>query len=184
MKGTDEASRLTGRVAWLPPLLATLVCGLQLTFWQHATAASSETLTGASNEMFGLLLFAYIVRSILEFRGDGRESWLTRAAVVLGLAMTNDWRMVAFFPLFLVALVWVKGLSFFNLRFLGRMAGCGAAGLLLYLLLPLVQSQLVAVSSAALGAEPPSCGAASLLDGTESQHYYGAEEHSSSRCIQ
>ena len=52
--------------------------------------------------------------------------------------MTNNWAMIGFFPAFVVALVWIKGLSFFNLRFLGRMSLCGLAGLSLYLLLPLV----------------------------------------------
>src|SRR5262245_21831340 len=30
--------------AWLPPLLAVLVCALQLTFWEHATVATGEML--------------------------------------------------------------------------------------------------------------------------------------------
>ncbi|MCX6924498.1 MAG: hypothetical protein NT154_14970 [Verrucomicrobia bacterium] len=41
---------LTLRSAWLPPTLAVLVCGWQLTFWEHAVAATGE--------MFNLLLFA------------------------------------------------------------------------------------------------------------------------------
>ena len=90
--------------------------------------------------MFDLLLFAYVVRCLLEFRIDERESWLMRAAFVFGVGMTNNWAMIGFFPLFLVALVWIKGLSFFNLRFLARMSLCLLAGLSLYLLLPLVQS--------------------------------------------
>jgi len=56
-----------------------------------------------------------------------------------GLAMTGNWAMIGFFPLFVIALVWIKGLSFFNLRFLGMMAICGLFGLILYLLLPLTQ---------------------------------------------
>jgi hypothetical protein len=48
--------------------------------------------------------------------------------------------MVGFLPLFMVVLVWMKGMSFFNSRFLGRAAlGC-LAGLSLYLLLPAIQS--------------------------------------------
>ena len=122
-------------------MLAALVCGLQLTFWENATAARRQASAGSgSNEMFDLLLFAYVVRCLLEFRVDERESWLTRAAFVYGAAMTNNWAMIGFFPLFLAALVWFKGLSFFNLRFLGRVALCGLAGLSLYLLLPLAQS--------------------------------------------
>src|SRR5439155_14939465 len=100
--------------------------------WEHATAASGE--------MLNLLLFAYVIRCLLEFRIDERESWLTRAALVYGLGMTNNWAMIGFFPLFLAALVWIRGLSFFNLGFLGRMFLYGLAGLLLYLLLPILQS--------------------------------------------
>jgi tetratricopeptide (TPR) repeat protein len=54
--------------------------------------------------------------------------------------MTNDWAMIGFFPLFMVALVWLRGLAFFNVRFLGRMFLLGLTGLSLYLLLPIVQS--------------------------------------------
>jgi len=131
LRETSDFSLLTVRARWLPPVLATLVCGLQLTFWENATAASSEILD--------LLLFAYVIRNVLEYRIDERESWLLRAAFVYGLAIPNNWAMIGFFPLFIVALVWIKGLSFFNLRFLGTMALCGLFGLILYLLLPLTQ---------------------------------------------
>src|SRR5439155_25798238 len=72
LREKSEFSLLTVRAAWLPPLLAVIVCGLQLTFWEHATSASGE--------MLDLLMFAYVIRSLLEFRIDERESWLTRAA--------------------------------------------------------------------------------------------------------
>src|SRR2546425_4659744 len=101
-----EFSLLSIRAAWLPPVLAAVICGLQLTFWEHATAASGD--------MLNLLLFAYVIRCVLEFRIDERESWLTRAALVYGLGMTNNWAMIGFFPLFLGALVWIRGLSFFQ----------------------------------------------------------------------
>jgi tetratricopeptide (TPR) repeat protein len=139
-KGLGASGCLTIPTAWLPPVLAALVCGLQLTFWENATAASSQFYTGGSNEMFDLLLFAYVTRCLLEFRLDRRESWLIRSAFVYGAAMTNNWAMIGFFPLFLIALVWVKGLSFFKARFLTWLTLSGLAALLLYLLLPLVQS--------------------------------------------
>ena len=126
--------------AWLPPVLAALVCGLQLTFWEHATSISSPPPPwGSGCEILDLVLFAYVIRCLLEYRMGERESWLLRAAFVGGAAITNNWAMIGFFPTFVVALVWIKGLSFFNLRFLGRMSLCGLAGLLLYLLLPLLQ---------------------------------------------
>ncbi len=123
---------LSIRSAWLPPVLAVMICGLQLTFWENATAAS--------NDMFDLLLFAYVIRCLLEFRIDERQSWLTRAAFVYGAAMTNNWAMIGFLPAFLACLVWIKGVSFFSPRFLARMFLWGLAGLSLYLLLPLVRS--------------------------------------------
>jgi tetratricopeptide (TPR) repeat protein len=118
--------------AWLPPLVATLLCGLQLTFWEHATNASAD--------MLNLLLFAYVIRALLEFRIDGEQSWLTRAALIYGLGISNDWAFIGFFPVFLAAVIWIKGLSFFNMRFLVQMCLWGLAGLLFYLVLPLTQS--------------------------------------------
>src|SRR5207249_3907737 len=128
---------LTAGSAWLPPVLAAIVCGLQLTFWENATAASGGSFPLASNETFDLLLFAYIIRNLLEFRLDQRETWLIRASLVCGASMTNNWAMIGFFPLFIAALVWMRGLSFFNARFLTQMALWGLAGLSLYFLLPL-----------------------------------------------
>jgi tetratricopeptide (TPR) repeat protein len=139
-KEPGRSGLLTIRSAWLPPVLAALACGLQLTFWEHATAISSPPPPwGSGCEMLDLLLFAYVIRCLLEFRIDERESWLLRASFAGGVAITDNWAMIGFFPAFVVALVWIKGLGFFNLRFLGRMAFCGVAGLLLYLLLPLFQ---------------------------------------------
>jgi tetratricopeptide (TPR) repeat protein len=139
-KGLGHTGRLLIREAWLPPLLAALVCGLQLSFWERATAASSQFYTNASNEMFDLLLFAYVIRCLLEFRVDQGESWLIQAAFVTSAGMTNNWAMIGFFPLFVVALVWLKGFSFFDRRFLIRIALSLLIGWSLYLLLPLVQS--------------------------------------------
>jgi tetratricopeptide (TPR) repeat protein len=128
----SEFSLLSIRPAWLPPVLAVLACGLQLTFWENAMVGTGE--------MVDLLLFAYTVRCLLEFRIDGRQSWLTRAALVFGAAMANHWLMVILLPAFLVALFWIKGLALFQPRFLTRMAVAGLIGLSLLLLMPLVQS--------------------------------------------
>ena len=118
--------------AWLPPLLAVLVCGLQLTFWENAVVWTGEALD--------LLLFAYVIRCLLEFRLDRRDSWLMRMALVYGLAMTNNFAMIAFLPALGIALLWIKGLSVFQFRFFLRMVLCALAGLSLYLLLPALQS--------------------------------------------
>ena len=132
IRDTDEAGLLKLKTAWVPVALAVLMCGLQLSFWEHATAAGGE--------MLNLLLFAYLVRCLLEYRHDERESWLWRLAFVYGLATANNWAMIGLFPCFLVALVWLMGRSFFRGAFLVRMVLWGLAGLLLYLLLPLLHT--------------------------------------------
>jgi tetratricopeptide (TPR) repeat protein len=123
-------SMLTSGSAWLPPLLAVVVCGLQLTFWERAT-----NWTG---EMFDLLLFAAVIWLLLEYRLGEREGCLYAAAFLFATGMADDWGMVGFLPLFLLAILWLRGFGFFNLRFLGWMTLCGLAGMLFCLLLPVV----------------------------------------------
>ncbi len=120
---------LTIRSAWLPPVFAVAACGLQLSFWEHAT--------NHAGDMLNLLLFALVIWSLLEYRLDEREGRLFLAAFVYGAGMTDDWAMVCFSPVFLTALIWIRGLSFFKLQFLTRMLFCGLVGMLFYLLLPL-----------------------------------------------
>ncbi len=126
----SDFSFLTIGSAWLPPVLAVLVCGLQLTFWEQAT-----NWTG---EMFDLLLFAFVIWLLLEYRLDEREWRLFLASVVYGAGMADNWAMVGFLPVFIIAIIWIRGFSFFNLRFLGRMALCGLLGMTFFLLLPLL----------------------------------------------
>lgn len=126
----SDYSFLTIPTAWLPPVFAVGVCGLQLTFWEHAT--------NFSGEMFDLLIFAFVICSLLEYRLDERKSRLYLMAFVYGAGMAENWAMIGFFPLFLVAIIWIRGLGILNLRFVSRMLLCGVAGLLLYFLLPLM----------------------------------------------
>jgi Flp pilus assembly protein TadD len=121
---------LTGWQAWFPPVFAVLMLGLQLTFWQHAT-----NFTGS---MVAVLLFAVIVWLLLEYRLDESEWRLAAAAVAVGAGMTEDWAFVGFAPVFLAALIWLKKLEFFSVRFLTRIILWGLAGLLFFFLLPLV----------------------------------------------
>ncbi len=126
----NDFSFLTTRSAWLPPLFAVVVGGLQLTFWEQAT--------NCTGEMFHLLLFAFAIWSLLEYRLDERAGRLFLAAAVYGAGMTDDWALIGFLPVFVGAIIWIRGLSFFNSSFLVRMILCGLAGLSFYLLLPLV----------------------------------------------
>jgi tetratricopeptide (TPR) repeat protein len=126
----SDFSFLTIWSSWLPPVFAVLVCGLQMTFWEQATNCTPE--------MFELLLFAFVVWSLLEYRLDQRKGRLFLGAAVFGAGMAENWAMVGFLPVFIGAIIWVRGLRFFNVRFLARMALCGLAGILFYLLLPLL----------------------------------------------
>ncbi len=120
---------LTGWIAWVPPVLAVLLGGLQLTFWEHATSFTGET--------FDLLLFAVVIWQLLEYRIDENDNRLFWVALIYGAGITENWAFIGFFPLFLTALIWLKKLDFFNLRFLGRMVLGGIAGLFFLFLLPL-----------------------------------------------
>jgi len=125
----SDFSFLTIGSAWLPPVLAVAVCGLQLTFWEHATNFTGET--------FDLLLFAFVIWLLLEYRLDEREGRLYLAAAVYGAGMAENWAMVGFLPVFIASIIWIRGLAFFNLRFLQWMVLCGLAGMSLDLLLPM-----------------------------------------------
>ena len=107
------------------------------------------------------------MRCLLELRADGNRARLPRFALVYGLAVANNWAMVAFGPIFLLGAVWAAKANPFNVKFLNRvlkefnaprlplsvrvrqglgafnprlwaaMLGCFLAGLSLFLLLPL-----------------------------------------------
>ena len=122
-------SFLTTRTAWMPPVLAAAACALQIVFWEHATNFTTE--------MFQLLFFAVVIWLMAEYRIDERESRLFLASFIWGASMTDNWAMVCFFPVFVVAVLWIRGWGFFHLHFLARMILYGVIGLLFYLLTPL-----------------------------------------------
>jgi tetratricopeptide (TPR) repeat protein len=126
----SEFSLLSISLAWVPVVLAAGALAFQLTFWEHATS-----ITG---EMLDLLCFAYVIRCMLEYRISHDDRWFAKMAFVYGLAVTNNWAMIGFFPLFLGAVIWIKGIRFFDPGFLVKTALYGMAGLLLYLVLPMV----------------------------------------------
>ncbi len=121
---------LTIRSAWFPPLLAVLLCGLQLTFWEMATNGSVQ--------VFDLLLFAYVVWSLVEYRLEGRVWRLYSSAAIVGAGIMEGPVMTGFFPVFVAAIIWVRGWEFFNVRFLIRMLLYGLGGFLLIFLFLLV----------------------------------------------
>jgi predicted Zn-dependent protease len=128
-----ENALISMRHAYLPVLFAVLILAAQLTFWQHAVAASGE--------MLNVLVFAFIINGLLEYRVSQHDNWLLVSAFVYGLGASNNWALLGFFPCYLIALLWIRGLpGFFNFRFLGSMFLCGLAGLLLYGLIPILGS--------------------------------------------
>ena len=124
---------LSTPTAWIPPVLAAVGCGLQLSFWEHATSATGE--------MISLLFFAYAFRCLLEFRVTQEQSWLSRCAFSYAAGMADNWMMVGYFPVLLAAIIWVKGFRhFLHPHFLLWMTWWGMVGLSLYLLLPTLLS--------------------------------------------
>ena len=126
----SEHSLLSIDLNWMPPLFAALICGLQLSFWQHSTSGTGEILN--------LLLFAYVIRCLLEYRLDDKPNWLIRATVVFAISIPNNWGMIGFLPLFGVALLWTGRMRLFREGLWLKLLFTGIAGLSLYLLLPLV----------------------------------------------
>ena len=125
-----EAYLLSVRPAYLPCMLAVLLLGAQLTFWQNAVSGTGE--------MINVMVFAFLILCLLEFRLTRKERWLGHFALVYGIGVANSWALIGFFPCFLIALIWFKGLAFFNWRFLLRTTAWGLLGLLLYGLTPLL----------------------------------------------
>jgi tetratricopeptide (TPR) repeat protein len=116
--------------AWVPPALAVLVCGLELTFWRNAITATGE--------MLDLLIFAALINCLLRFRVSKNDRWLFVFTALYGAGTANNYALISFFPAFFVAFVWIKGLDILNTRFLLISIGLGLAGLCLYSVLPLI----------------------------------------------
>ncbi len=125
-----EFALLSVRAAFLPAVFAVLLLASQLTFWQNAVAGTGE--------MIDLLVFAFLILCLLEYRVSQSERRLSLLAFVYGLGVANNWALIGFFPCFLLALIWIKRMGFFNWRFVLRMTGWGVLGLLLYGLIPLL----------------------------------------------
>jgi len=98
-------------------MLAALACGLQITFWENATSGTGE--------MFDLLLFAYMIRCLLEYRVSGRTSWLARFAFVNGLGTADDWAMGRSMAIWMAEKLHGKG----NVVLLSGIAGASPAEL-------------------------------------------------------
>jgi Tfp pilus assembly protein PilF len=114
----------------LPVLLACGVGGLEFDFWQEATAPGGA--------MLNQLLLAAAIWCLLEHRVAKEPRWLNAAAVIWGLGLAQSWVMLLNLPLFVAALVWLRGRRFFKWDFLLRMFLLGLAGFSIYAAPPLV----------------------------------------------
>lgn len=157
--GNPALEKVNHWIQTLPVLLACSMCGLEFNFWQEATATTGE--------MLAFLPLATAVWLMLEYRVHHNIRWLDWAAFVWGLGMTENWLMQLALPVFGAGAAWLKVTSqttrtnqmevplyvtaefwlerFYALRFdllklLGRLAGFGFAGFLIYALLPLANS--------------------------------------------
>ncbi len=111
----------------LPVALAVAVCGLELNFWQQATAASSEILN--------LLPLVAALWLLLEYRAEHGSRRLTTAVFVWGFGLAGNGLMLLTLPLFVVGVIRLQGLEHFLLKSWRRLAGWGGAGIFAYLLL-------------------------------------------------
>jgi len=132
LRENSPAKTLSNSTAWIPPLFAVVVCGLQMTFWENAL--------GGLGEMVDLVIFSFVIRCLLEYRMSRRECWLARFALFCGLGMANSYAMIGYFPLFLFALVWIMGVAAFSPRFMVETAVLISIGLVFVFLGPLRMS--------------------------------------------
>jgi len=130
VRGFSDGRCLDNKFAWVPPVFAAAFFGLQLTAWEHATALSGE--------MLNLLLFSTAARALMEYRHSRNQRWLDAMALLVGVGITNDWAMLGFFPAFAGACLWIGGWEELRVQRILRLLLIGLAGLLLYLLTPLV----------------------------------------------
>ena len=126
----SDFSFFTGKWAPFPPVLAAGMLGFQQTFWEHGTNFTGESLE--------LLLFVAILWQLLEYRLDEVPQRIYLAALGFGVGVAEHWSFLAYAPVFVTAVIWIRGMDFFNARFLVRLMGSYLAGVWLILLLPLV----------------------------------------------
>lgn len=130
IRGHADGRLLDIPLAWLPPAFAAALFAVQLTVWENATAVTGEFVHA--------LVFAVCILCLLEFRRTRREKWLNAFAVLVGIGIANDWAMLGFSPFLAGAMFWVGGWEMLRMGRLIRLAACGACGLLLFALVPIV----------------------------------------------
>jgi tetratricopeptide (TPR) repeat protein len=115
---------------FLPGALACGVCGLEYNFWLEATAGGGA--------MLNQLLLAAVVWCLLEYRAGKQPRWLGAATGLWGFGLAQSWVMLFNLPLFVAALIWLRGWRSLKWGFSRRMLLLGLAGFSIFALLPLV----------------------------------------------
>ena len=129
---TSNRGLYLGTDNWAPAVLAAVLCGLEFNFWQQSVAAVGETLD--------ILLFASALRWLMEYRTDRQTRYVRKAIFMWGVGMTENWAMILLLPVFLGAILWLRGRRFFSLNFLAMGLVAGLAGFSLYAISPIVNS--------------------------------------------
>ena len=100
----NEQALLSGPDAWVPVVLAAIALGLQLTFWETCRCR----LRGDAGPALVCLCHPVPAGTPQFMSGQG---WLDRAALLFGVGMANNWGLVGFLPLLVVALLRTKRLK-------------------------------------------------------------------------
>ena len=129
---TNPSLAISGWRQRLPIVLAVLVCGLELNFWQHATIATGE--------MLDVLVFASAVFCVLKHRATQDFRWLHASAFIWGLGMAENWMMILTLPVFVITIFATNPFQMLDKQFVLRLAGWGLAGFAIFILLPVVNS--------------------------------------------
>jgi tetratricopeptide (TPR) repeat protein len=130
IRGYADGRPLRTGLFWVPPVIGCALFGLQVTPWEHATSFSGE--------MLNALVFGTAVRALLEYRNNKNERWLDLMALLVGIGVTNNWGMIGFVPMFAGATLWIGGWENVKVKRVIRLLGIGCAGLVLYLVTPIV----------------------------------------------
>jgi tetratricopeptide (TPR) repeat protein len=74
----------------------------------------------------------------MEYRQSRNQRWLDAMALLVGVGITNDWAMIGFLPAFAGACFWIGGWEELRVQRILRLLVIGLAGLVFYLVTPLV----------------------------------------------
>ena len=132
VRNDDPDGLYVSKLSWIPPLLAVCSLGFMFAFWEDAT--------GAFPAIINVFFLSYIVRNTLEYRLDGENFWIYRAAAVYSIALVNNWVMILLLPFWIGSLIWINGTNLLRYSTLiVRSFLCFLPGLLFFLYTPTIE---------------------------------------------